>query len=57
MTLTNYWWLLIWVFVGGMILSVYIPKRHEIVLGQTEERWRIAPALILILNHLFLTYY
>ena len=52
MTLTNYWWLLIWVFVGGMILSVYIPKRHEIVLGQTEERWRIAPALILILPYI-----
>lgn len=52
MTLTNYWWLLIWVFVGGMFLSVYIPKRHEIVLGQTEERWRIAPALILILPYI-----
>ena len=52
MTLTNYWWLLIWAFAGGLILSVYIPKRHEIVLGKTEERWRIAPAFILILPYI-----
>ena len=38
MTLTNYWWLLIWVFVGGLILSVYIPKYHEVVLGKMETR-------------------
>ena len=52
MTLTNYWWLLIWVFVGGAILSVFVPKRQEIVLGKIEERWNIAPALILILPYI-----
>ena len=52
MTLTNYWWLLIWIFAGGLILSIYIPKHHEVVLGKTEIRWRIAPAFILILPYI-----
>lgn len=52
MTLTNYWWLIIWIFTGGLILSAYIPKRYEIVLGKVEERWRIAPAFVLILPYI-----
>ena len=26
MTLTNYWWLLIWLFTGGLALAAYFPK-------------------------------
>ena len=52
MTLTNYWWLLIWVFVGGAALSIAIPKRQELVLGKLEKRWGIMPALILILPYI-----
>ena len=29
MTLTNYWWLLIWLFVGGGILTFVMPKRDR----------------------------
>lgn len=49
MTLTNYWWLLIWVFVGGGALTVFMPKRQELVLGKKEERWRPLPAFLLML--------
>ena len=52
MTLTNYWWLLIWVFIGGCVLSIYIPKRHEVVLGKTAVRWRVLPAFLLILPYI-----
>ncbi len=52
MTLTNYWWLLIWIFAGGLILCIYIPKHHEVVLGKTEIRWRVVPAFILILPYI-----
>lgn len=52
MTLTNYWWLLIWVFVGGGVLTVFMPKRQELVLGKKEERWRPLPAFVLILPYI-----
>ena len=51
MTLTNYWWLLIWLFVGGGILAYAIPKQKVNVLGQYENRWRVIPALILALPY------
>lgn len=47
MMLTNYWWLLIWMFVGGGFLSFAIPKQRVQVLGKTEYRWRLIPALVL----------
>lgn len=49
MTLTNYWWMLIWVFVGGGALTVFMPKRQELVLGKKEERWRPFAAVFLML--------
>lgn len=52
MILTNYWWLLIWVFIGGWVLNIYIPKRHEVVLGNTEVRWRVLPAFLLMLPYI-----
>ncbi|MCD8231874.1 MAG: EpsG family protein [Clostridiales bacterium] len=48
MTLTNYWWLLIWVFVGGGIIAFIFPKRNEIVLGKREARWSIPAALLFV---------
>lgn len=47
MTLTNYWWLLIWLVVGGGILSVAVSKQPVQVMGKTEYRWGMLPALIL----------
>ena len=47
MTLTNYWWLLIWIFIGG-VLALFIPKQQELVNGRKVERWTMPPALILI---------
>ena len=47
MTLTNYWWLLIWIFIGG-VLALFIPKQQELVNGRKVERWTMPAALILI---------
>lgn len=47
MTLTNYWWLLIWVAVGGGFLSIMVPKQAVQVLGKTEYRWSWMAAFIL----------
>lgn len=52
MTLTNYWWLLIWCFVGGFFLANFFPKRQEIVLGKREERWGVPAALVLIIPYI-----
>ena len=48
MTLTNYWWLLVWLFMGGAFLAWFFPKRKELVYGKVEERWEILPAIILV---------
>lgn len=47
MTLTNYWWLLIWLALAGGLLSFAIPKQQVHVLGKTEYRWGLIPALVL----------
>lgn len=52
MTLTNYWWLLIWVFVGGIFLIYIMPQRREIVMGKSEYRWSVPAALILVLPYI-----
>lgn len=52
MTLTNYWWLLIWLFIGGGILAAFIPKQKEIVLERVEKRWETLSAFILILPYI-----
>ena len=48
MTLTNYWWLLIWLFIAGGILSVVAPKSKVQVLGKSEYRWRWPAVLLLV---------
>ena len=47
MTLTNYWWLLIWFAVAGGFLAVAIPKKQVNVLGKTEYKWSWPAALVL----------
>ena len=54
MTLTNYWWLLIWIFVGGFILSQF-PRRLELVQGNPEERWSIPAAIMLVVPYIIWT--
>lgn len=38
MTLTNYWWLLIWLFTGGLALAAYFPKHREMVCGKSRDK-------------------
>lgn len=47
MRLTNYWWLLIWLFTGGIIISLIIPKRNELVMGKMKIRWDWFSAVLL----------
>lgn len=51
MTLTNYWWLLIWLFLGGAIFN-NMPKRRECLNGETVERWDIWPAILMVLPYI-----
>lgn len=51
MTLTNYWWLLIWLFLGGAIFN-NMPKRRERLYGETVERWDILPAILMVLPYI-----
>ena len=48
MTLTNYWWLLIWLVVGGSTLTFVIPKQPVQVLGKTEYRWNWLAVILLV---------
>ncbi|MCI6430585.1 MAG: EpsG family protein [Lachnospiraceae bacterium] len=52
MTLTNYWWLLIWIFVGGGTLAALIPKQRELVQGEIVECWNKYAAVILVLPYI-----
>lgn len=47
MTLTNYWWLLIWLALVGGILAVIVPKQPVKILDKTEYRWGWLSALAL----------
>ena len=49
MTLTNYWWLIIWIIGGGVLLLMFKVKRTETVMGREEERWKWLPAILLML--------
>lgn len=51
MTLTNYWWLLIWLFVGGAIFGS-MPKRQEHLRGETVERWDYLPAILMVVPYI-----
>ena len=51
MTLRNYWWLLIWLFLAGAIDMAVVPKQEEIVLGRRCIRWNWLPATVLTLPY------
>ena len=56
MTLTNYWWPLIWLFLGGAIFG-NMPKRRERLNGETVARWDIWPAILMVLPYIVWTGY
>ena len=47
MTLTNYWWYIIWMLIGGGFLAVLFPKQKILVIGERSERWSIVAAILL----------
>ena len=47
MTLTNYWWLLLWLVIAGGVLAVAVPGQLVQIMGKTEYRWSMTSALIL----------
>lgn len=51
MELTNYWWLLIWIFIGGSILTMLFTQRQEVILGEVVTRWNMIPAILLMLPY------
>jgi len=51
MELKSYWWLLIWLFTGGAILSLKYPKRKEYQFGKEETRWTWMAAIILTIPY------
>lgn len=52
MTLTNYWWLLIWLFTGGVFLARFFPKKRELAYGKEERHWQVMPAIILVVPYI-----
>lgn len=51
MVLTNYWWLLIWLFAGGALLS-FLPKRREQLDGRTVDHWGYLAAILMVLPYI-----
>ena len=51
MTLTNYWWLLVWLFLGGAIFE-RMPKCRERLNGEIVERWDILPAILMVVPYI-----
>lgn len=52
MSITNYWFQLIWILTAGIILTRFLPKKQEIVMGRIEERWQMAPAAVLVIPYI-----
>ena len=55
MTLTNCWWLLLWLFTAGLFLAIAVPKRQEILGGQKELRWYPLVAIAAIVPYIIWT--
>lgn len=51
MTLTNYWWLLIWLFTVGIFLHAFAQKETVFVAGKKEERWSWFAAIALVIPY------
>ncbi|MGN0268952.1 MAG: EpsG family protein [Lachnospiraceae bacterium] len=49
LTLTNYWWLIIWLVGAGFVFKMIVNnEKKELVLGKYEYRWSIGSALLLV---------
>lgn len=57
MRLTNYWWLLIWLFGAGGFLYWFFPRQKVLVNGKYEERWTWLPAILLAAPYVVWTAY
>lgn len=51
MTLHNYWWLLIWLFLFGGLSIVVNMKQEELIDGHRCVRWRMLPALAIVVPY------
>lgn len=51
MQMTNYWWQLIWLFIGGAIMRIF-PKRQEQLGERTVERWDYLPAILMVIPYI-----
>ena len=53
MTLTNYWWLLIWLFTGGIVLAVIFSQNTA---KWYAERWKqdgaVVPAVLMAVPYI-----
>ena len=52
MTLTNYWWLLIWILTGCIVISISFVQKDEMVFGKKELRWNVLPAIFVVLPYI-----
>ncbi len=52
MRLTDFRWLIIWAFLGGIILNLFAVQREEIVCGKKEYRWSWWAAIFLVLPYI-----
>lgn len=55
MTLTNYWWLLIWLAIGGVFCNYAFPKEQILVNGKIETRWSMSAAILLAVPYIIWT--
>ena len=39
MVINNYWWLLIWIMTGGILVGNVIPQEQVSVCGKMEKRY------------------
>lgn len=51
MTLTNYWVILIWFFIGAFLFGNFFPKKKVLAYGRVEYRWTISAAFLLFLPY------
>lgn len=52
MTLTNYWWLLGWLVIGGGVLALAVPRKPVRILGKIEYRWNLGAAFATMLPYI-----
>ncbi len=52
MRLTNYWYLIIWLFLAGAVLPQIFPKQTEIVFGKKKQVWSLLAVIIIVLPYI-----